>query len=431
MVTRRVRRYQPKTLKTGVFPQKSIRISRFKDRWQTEFAYNQTALTVKENVVTGVISKDGDFYGPTTHSYTVQDRGSPIGDVHQWYDWSDGTSRHQYYSGVLRTPLTVSPDIVVPAWDTVTWYNSALSKAHDKMRGTLDLAVAMAEAGATARMARNRATAEGVIRSTSSAMKKAEDWLRSGPRDGAVKRFASGLIGKKVAIVVQIVANIPNYYLEWKYGWKPLMNDIYQVSEQSLRIADTFLRESIVTRSYQKLGPIPYGGQIYPFIAEPTPLWWWDRHGTQGTKLVLMYRNPLRDETAAQWTSYNPVNIVYELIPFSFVYDWFHNVGGYLRNMETALLVKNSFVAGYKTDFLYFDQWLDGSTYGVPVPDTNDGDPTDAIRFLAHYGHRRMSRVKLTSPPLPRFPRVKVDLSSDNLLTSAALLWQLLLRQGK
>ncbi len=427
MAYRRSRRYQPKTLKTGIVDKKSIRIQRFKDRYSSSYAITQSAQTLQSVSTTGVISNLGDFFSPTNHTYTVADRNAPVGTVHQWYQWSDGTSRHDFYDGTLRGAYSESQYLKVPVWDTVTWYNSALSKAHNKLRGELDLAVSLAEAGASARMLRNRVTAAGVIENTARALNKAEKWLKGTPADGAIKRFVSGVMGRKVALVVQLVANVPNYYLEWKYGWKPLMNDIYQVSEQSLRIADTFLRENIVTRSYQKLGPVPFGGPISPFIAYPKDPWYWDRQGKQGTRLSLAYKNPLREETLSQWTSYSPLTIAYELIPFSFVYDWFHNVGNYLRNMETALLVKNSFVAGYRTDFLYFDQWLDGKTADGPVMDVNDGDPTEAIMFLSMYRHRRMSRVKLTSPPLPRFPRVRANLSSDNLLTSAALLWQQLL----
>ena len=105
----------------------------------------------------------------------------------------------------------------------------------------------------------------------------------------------------------------------------------------------------------------------------------------------------------------------------------FRSVGSYLRNFETALLYGARFKSGYVSELYYYDgseDSLPGQKFSFPTanpPKYVYNDYTSGrIRI------RKFRRTKLTSYPLPRPPSFKVDLGSEQLLSLAALLRQLL-----
>jgi hypothetical protein len=125
----------------------------------------------------------------------------------------------------------------------------------------------------------------------------------------------------------------------------------------------------------------------------------------------------------ARWTSLNPVSIAWELVPFSFVVDWVFNVGGYLNNLETGLL-QNCRGAGLgATSFISQITAVDQS---VNLAGTSSTGADVNVSFSQKYIQFNRS---LSGYPLPRPPSFKVNLGSNQLLDSAALLAQLLNRR--
>lgn len=123
----------------------------------------------------------------------------------------------------------------------------------------------------------------------------------------------------------------------------------------------------------------------------------------------------------ARWGSLNPVSIGYELMPYSFVLDWFLDVGGYLRNYETSLLYATRFRSGFVSEICSASAAFDASgqySLGSYPKDTYVAKLQAAGKFV------QFQRTKLNAYPAPRLPHFKADLSSGRLLNLAALMGQ-------
>lgn len=138
--------------------------------------------------------------------------------------------------------------------------------------------------------------------------------------------------------------------------------------------------------------------------------------------MVLRYRPKAND--LARWTSLNPISIAWELMPYSFVVDWFYDIGSTLRNFETALLY-NQYVTGY-VDELYV-------AVSKEDVDLKKRPAFQGYRYRSK-GYRRkidFNRSVLTSAPLPRKPQWKVSMGWQRWMSAWALSSQVLLgRKG-
>jgi hypothetical protein len=271
-------------------------------------------------------------------------------------------------------------------------YNLALDRLNDKVRGNLDLSVALAEAGTTVRMFKNTAKL-----------------LRHARRLKPPGGFGS-------------TRDVANGYLQYKYGWKPLLNDIFGVANESIRIVQN------------KLQRISAGAKVRENV--PTTVFYSTIDGApnvpamrikketsfSGCRIGLILQIPPSAFRLDRWMSMSPLSIGWELIPYSFVVDWVFDVGSYLRNMETALLYNTTFYSGYVSeirrveldDFVAnYDQVVNGVRHSIP----------EAKGKLKHI---EFFRRRLSAYPFPRKPTFNVDLSSGQLFSAAALLRQLL-----
>jgi hypothetical protein len=140
----------------------------------------------------------------------------------------------------------------------------------------------------------------------------------------------------------------------------------------------------------------------------------------QRIKFKAQFRAPTSTvQLLSNFTSLNPVSIAWELTPYSFVVDWFIDVGGYLRNLETACTHGSTFVNGFYTEGYRLDvscqsfgSYTDGSNY-IHTQDLKGSTVITKGR-----------RTTLGSYPLPRIPQFKMDLGASRLLNAAALLSQ-------
>lgn len=125
--------------------------------------------------------------------------------------------------------------------------------------------------------------------------------------------------------------------------------------------------------------------------------------------------------SAARLTSLNPASIAYELLPWSFVLDWAYNLGGYIRDLETAGLYGMYFKSGYVN-----------YTYREHMPWIAKPSASGAIGILSgsteNFGYDR--RV-LTSYPAPNLPKLKLELGASRLLAATSLGYGVLRRAGK
>jgi len=124
----------------------------------------------------------------------------------------------------------------------------------------------------------------------------------------------------------------------------------------------------------------------------------------------------------AGWSSLNPISIAWELTPYSFVADWFIDIGSYLRATESALLYQQAFRSGTSTSTYY--RLFETEQSGVSQLLSNGKLTTTIDDCKAVSRQIGKNRSVLTGSPYPRLPSFRADLGSSRLFSAAALLSQ-------
>lgn len=264
-------------------------------------------------------------------------------------------------------------------------YNRAVSRLYAKVRGDLDLSIAFFERGKTIAMLRS--------------LKRLSTYV------GFLKK---GKIGDN--------------WLMWQYGMRPLVSDIYATSRllipgQGLKNPHIRVRASGFSMKndiYNYFGPsstVPQKRRcessyrtMFDIVFEPKP-----------NVITSM----------AGFSSLNPISIAWELLPYSCVADWLWNIGGYLRNAESALLYQTAFKSGYYTNTrrIHRDSRVHGA-YSDAIG-TWSAD-CDYISI-----ETAKNRVILSGMPFPRAPSFRVNLGAERFMSAVALLAQPLKGLGK
>jgi hypothetical protein len=312
-----------------------------------------------------VLTSPGNYRDPTDHGYTK------IRNV-----FSHGTS----YSGDPNVAYTVVKGQVPGAYasadqgdasDDVA-YNQALSRQFDIIRAGVDLSVTFAEMGSVKRMIKD--------------VTKVTRYIRS---------FHPKRWGRK--------------WLEYQYGWRPLVTDIYRTAELILNYASKEGVQKVRTRGSDQVSksesqPYPAKGRtVTTSSARCEIISYWDLRETDTI-------------TASNFTSLNPVNIAWELVPYSFVVDWFYDVGGYLHSMETAYLNRMRFKRG---QFSFGRKTMCQATYSFSQ---QLGSYRNSVSCSAESEYSSFRRRSLAEVPFPRAPSFNVKLGSQQLLSAASLL---------
>jgi len=267
-----------------------------------------------------------------------------------------------------------------PNWFLADIEERCLDKLNEKIRNGPDLAVDIAEARQTIKMFDR--------------IHKFERWFKGfGP-----KRWA-------------------NEWLQYQYGWKPLLKDIYDAALQSTEVQLNRIRR-FTTAVSEPLPRITINGVNGTFYPKGVEL----GSGRRGCRMSLSMRVDTAIYQYSQFSSLNPVSLGWELLPYSFVIDWFLNVGGYLRNLETALLFGSLFQSGIKTHWYGFDV---GGSLSLSSYD-GSGTYWTFAGLAGTTRRRQLSRTLLSGYPTPRLPRFEAKLGATRLLNAAALLTQLL-----
>jgi hypothetical protein len=119
---------------------------------------------------------------------------------------------------------------------------------------------------------------------------------------------------------------IANRWLQYQYGLKPLMSDIYGSAEAlAVKIRDGF--PMYVSASTERSTSGLYKGSSGQ----------WSAGWTEVGKCQKRCRYTIRDSTLKQLSQLgitNPALLVWELIPYSFVFDWIVPVGKWLESLD-------------------------------------------------------------------------------------------------
>lgn len=281
-------------------------------------------------------------------------------------------------------------------------YNNAISKLYDQLRSSdLNLALTIGERKESARMIRK------ALEATASVVQMARK------------------VRKQLVTNPSLLAS--NLWLQYKYGWLPLYNDVYAATEFHYHLFSERKFEAKAARNVEWSSKSPWSS-----MAGELPL----KH-KHGQRCQLIVYAGVADSDAynlSRITSLNPLSIAWELVPFSFVADWFVDIGGYLANMEASLGTGLSFKRGMVTEVAYLETRSPGTSWewwGT----TKYSSTWWENRYVRSYVPKdenwcrkvTKTRTVLGNFPRPRFPVFKVSLGSQRIISAAALVRQCLL----
>lgn len=207
--------------------------------------------------------------------------------------------------------------------------------------------------------------------------------------------------------------SLADKWLEVQYGWLPLMSSIYD-NIGLLRTLATRKNHSMIMKvssSSSATHQSKSSGLMQQYKTSFTEA------GT--VKVVYTY-------SVANWVIanldtagvVNPLSIAWELVPFSFVVDWFVPVGNVLESLSATLGLE--FATGYLTTRIegHIHYSLDGD-----IPDVNYTivDPGNLT-----IGHFSMNRDLLASFALPELYANRNPFSTPHILNAIALTRQLI-----
>lgn len=199
--------------------------------------------------------------------------------------------------------------------------------------------------------------------------------------------------------------NIANVWLEYTYGWKPLMQDVYGSIE---------LLNKKITSDGMSVGSSATAYYAEEF-SNTTPKY----SLKKSTKARMSFHVRCQDEMVALAASTgitNPALLTWELIPFSFVVDWFIPVGQYLEGLTAY------------DGFTFQSGWLSTVTNGTYFGNYQVASDSDLehLRISGIRHQTRSSYVRVpASRPFPIPPSFRSPIGGDPLerfATAMALL---------
>lgn len=333
---------------------------------------------------------------PTAGTYSLTNNCYGVGSVTYYNYYNGWLSSRSVYTGVTEGQVSYhqNPFTSDPYYDSNV-YNEALTRLYDQIRqAETNLAVSIGEGRETSKMLGKALRSMGEVLLVAKRAKR--DFLRSPSK------------------------SLAQIWLSYKYGWLPLYSDVYAFLNFTSRTFDetTFVARRSRTVTVDKTQKVA------------SPSVWSTTKGFQRHSALISVTTKVSDTTAfdrSRITSLNPLSVAWELVPFSFVVDWFVDVGGYLALQEAALGSGLTFKRGFVTEVCV--QKASNDVVGTEI---GPGYPVTYGRVIYNSRNRELYRVAkrrqvLTGFPRPNFPRFKVSLGSQRILSAASLIRTVLL----
>jgi len=292
------------------------------------------------------------------------------------------------------------------------------NKLRTKLKGQkINLAQAMAERKQTADLVASTAKsiASAIINLKRGNFAKAARDLGVKVPQRAKKRFSKSFPREQAQAVA-------NGWLALQYGWRPLLNDVYGACE--------LLAEQSVDRIYGK----ERVSESRTFVVHSkTNLLQNDERGvksdeTRGEEKITVRMGCTFSISAGEVASpasmgiINPAVLAWEVMPWSFVADWFLPVGSWLNQLDATLGL--SFETGYTTVF----KEMQSSAHRVfGYTNLSTGTTHNAL-YRATYSKVTCQRTAMTSFPVSHPPQFKNPVSIEHAANAVALLTSLFKR---
>lgn len=242
--------------------------------------------------------------------------------------------------------------------------------------------------------------------------------VRRGNLNGAVETLWAGRGGRErnTGRASKSKSTASNW-LELQYGWKPLLNDVHgsMHSLAKYNLASAVPRYMTATgRKFSK------DAERLAVFSQPSA----GKPGVRYTLTETQTKYGLRFQLQSPLTAFlaqtgftNPVNLAWEILPFSFVLDWFLPIGPWLETLGAWHGL--SFIDGYRTRFTRQETVITVD-YAATLP----GSPNTLWVEQARYQREwiKLNRDKLTSFPVAAFPTFKDGVSVGHTLNALALM---------
>lgn len=283
--------------------------------------------------------------------------------------------------------------------------SAALVAARNRLKDTkVNLGVAFAERKATAM----------TVGDTATRIARSVHMLRRGLFRNAARELGIRYndIGKPKG------SNWTNHWLQLQYGWKPLLSDIYGSCDAlSKRDSGDFRVTAKASRRDTDSWSVTRSplGATYPtgnFDASTTVA-----RRTRGVfvRIDALPQNDLKMSLTSLGLT-NPLLVAWEVVPYSFVVDWFLPVGSWLESLDA--------LCGYGP------AWTSISTMNeIMWEDVGLSKSWSSVAYIRNnfLGTKRLLEVKRSASsgvPLPAFPRFKDPLSLGHMANGLSLLAQ-------
>lgn len=214
-------------------------------------------------------------------------------------------------------------------------------------------------------------------------------------------------------------SNLANLWLEYQYGWKPLVSDIYGAAEQ-------------IARSYRDLVPYRFVGSHQSVVEGKSFV-----VQTLNSSIGGSQWNELADYTYLERARYvieavvdndtlhalsqtgitNPLLLAWEIVPYSFVIDWFLPVGNYLEQLSYAqgLVFKSGTFSLRRSGMA--NTWMSKAN-NLGWPASLSKKPSRSVVLTSK------ERSVLASFPYQDFPHFQPHLGVERALSAISLLSQ-------
>lgn len=361
------------------------------------------------------------FDSITRHGNSVRTSSGPYGN----------------YYGSWVEAIAASPDF--PVQDQGI-YEKAYAKFVDKWKNAVELGVATAEGREAVGMVTHRISqianftrhlARGNIGLAANDL--GISWTGDSPRRKAKRYLPLSLESMKKAREGSLsgreaLRNFSSLYLEFHFGWSPLLKDIHD----ALTVLDEPFKAFHVKASAS--GSYPDPNNKSSSWSDGTWSYSESLGGTYEQTVQLRADLVVTNPNLAMLQSFglaNPISVAWELVPFSFLLDWFVTVGDYLDSLTdfagvvqqnptrtiftryTGNYAKYSIPFHPKSDNTVVESWSAHNVHCFRRLGLGTG-PTIRLRAPKPLGIRRgLAAVSLL---MQRFPRRVID---DAALTLA------------
>lgn len=208
-------------------------------------------------------------------------------------------------------------------------------------------------------------------------------------------------------------------WLQLQYGWKPLLADLKGVIDKTLASMNENKASVLTMKSSARVtttdeSRLAYLGQPYK-IGMQTVI------KACTSKFMVRYRHSNAQLSfMAQLGFTNPVDLAWELLPYSFVVDWFLPIGPLLESLSSFDGL--AFMDGYEIQFTRQVTIIDLNYHGYPFRSYGSGP--DERTLVGSYLDERVSynRIKLLDFPGVSLPSFKDPIGVAHALNALSLL---------